>query len=134
MIIQITVFKDKLNNADWSSIIQEPVPKLAFDSFESVLSKCYLESFPLIQRKESKHVTPVEPWITKAMLVSRKTKNKLQAKSNKNPTPFNIKKYKHYTDLYCEMQKIIIIKINLMNTKQEYQTNLECSQKSSKIN
>ena len=96
----ITIFKDKLNNADWSSIIQESVPKLAFKSFESVLSKCYLESFPLIQRKESKHVTPVEPWITKAMFVSRRTKNKLEAKSIKNPTLFNIKKYKDYKTIY----------------------------------
>ena len=68
---------------------------MAFKSFESVLSKCYLESFPLIQ-----HVTPVEPWITKAMFVSRRTKNKLEAKSIKNPTLFNIKKYKDYKTIY----------------------------------
>jgi len=45
-----------------------------------------MESFPLTQRKESKPVD--EPWIT--MLVSRITKNKLEAKRVKNPDPQNI--------------------------------------------
>ena len=52
------------------------------------------------------------------MLVLRKTKNTLEVKSIKNPTPFNIKYYKirkQIIDLYYKRQKIII-KINFMNT------------------
>ena len=57
-------------------LIGRLLSKNRFQNWHLTVSKeFYFESFPLIQRKESKHVTPVEPWITQALLVLRRTKN-----------------------------------------------------------
>ena len=50
--------------------------------------------------KLSKQKSPVEPWITVAMLVSRKNKNRLESKSIKNLTPENINNYKNFKRVY----------------------------------
>jgi len=96
----IAIFKDNLNNVDWSSVNNQLNPSLAFNTFENTLSECFKKSFPLVKANLSKKKSPVEPWMTAAMLVSRKNKNKLESKSIKSPTPENINNYKNFKRVY----------------------------------
>ena len=89
-----------MNNIDWSSVNNQLNPSIAFNTFENTLSEYFRNSFPLVKAKLSKQKSPVEPWITVAMLVSRKNKNKLESKSIKNPTPENINNYKNFKRVY----------------------------------
>ena len=43
------------------------------------------------------------PWLTKGLLTSRKTKNKLYAKNHKNHSPANLLKYKNYKNVYNKL-------------------------------
>ena len=42
------------------------------NTYKNTLSECFKKSFPLVKANLSKQKSPVEPWITAAMLVSRK--------------------------------------------------------------
>ena len=50
--------------------------------------------------KLSKTNSPVEPWMSDALLLSRKYKNKLESKKIKSPTPENLAKFKEYKRHY----------------------------------
>ena len=47
----IAIFKDNLNNIDWSSANN---PSIAFNTLENTLSECFRKSFPLAKAKLSK--------------------------------------------------------------------------------
>ena len=94
------IFKDRLDNVDWSEVIQDKNPSSAFENVDNIISRCFNESFPTVTVKNSKHKTPIEPWVTPGMLVSRKRKNKLEAKKIKNPSPENISKFIEYKRMY----------------------------------
>ena len=96
----IMLFKNNLDNIDWSSVSNQLTPVSAFYNFENKLLECFDQSFPLIKAKPSKQNSPIEPWITPAILVSRKNKNKLEAKSIKSPTLTNIENFKNFKRIY----------------------------------
>ena len=119
----INNFKDKLNR-DWSDVTSEKNPETAFNKFSDFIDAAYEESFPVRTVKCRKDLNPIKPFMTSAILVSRKTKNKLAAKRLKHPTPENISKYKEYNDMYRSLirkSKILFYK----NKFNEYSTNMK---------
>jgi len=92
-------FKDSLSNTDWTPIYNE-TPSRAFDEFYKILDDRFEEHFPEVPCKKRKDLNPQNPFMTAALLVSRKNKNKLAAKKNKSPTEENIKKYKDFNRVY----------------------------------
>ena len=57
-------------------------------------------AFPLKSVQSSPRNTPINPWFTPGLLVSRKTKQKLASLKIRKPTPENINKYKTYSNTY----------------------------------
>ena len=93
-------FKQKLLTSEWNEILSDNNPKTAFDMFDSKLNDCFNFAFPLKRVKLSKTNSPVEPWMSDALLLSRKYKNKLESKKIKSPTPENLAKFKEYKRHY----------------------------------
>ena len=92
-------FKDSLSNTDWTRIYNE-TPSSAFNEFYKILDDRFEEHFPEVPCKIRKDLNPQNPFMTGALLVSRKNKNKLAAKKNKSPTEENINKYKDFNRVY----------------------------------
>ena len=99
----IEKFRNALLELDWSDVMLELNPHLAFTNFSSKLDEKFEQSFPHIIIKENRNSTPINPWMSKALLISRKTKIKLAQKKYKNPSAENIDKFKQYNTLYKTM-------------------------------
>ena len=93
------LFKESLSNTDWSPIYNED-PNSAFNEFYKIIDDKFEENFPEVPCRVRKDLNPENPFMTSALLVSRKNKNKLAAKKNKSPTEENIKKYKDFNRVY----------------------------------
>ena len=119
----IDTFKSLLTR-DWTNILQENNPQIAFDNFSMNFDTAFEECFPIKNVKIRKDLNPINPFMTQALLVSRKTKNKLAAKKLKNPTVDNIDKFKKYNATYRSL--IRKAKSNYYTDKfTEYSNNLK---------
>lgn len=93
-------FKNMLENTDWNIIYQELDTESAYDNFFQHLDYCFDVSFLKKKVIISKRNIPLNPWMTKGLLVSRKKKEILYRKKLKSPLPENIKSYKSFNNLY----------------------------------
>ena len=94
-------FNTYLKETDWSRLNEIHEPKLAFDYFLTKIDEYFEASFPIIHNySPRKNTTAINPFMSKGLLMSRKTRNKLAAKKNKNPTLENIQKFKKYNTIY----------------------------------
>ena len=64
-------------NSEWNEILSDNNPKTEYDMFDSKLNDCFNSAFPLKRVKLSKTKSPVESWMSYALLLSRKSKNTL---------------------------------------------------------
>ena len=96
----IEKFKNALSNHDWSEVSFELDPHLAFNKFSQKLNDEFDQCFPYVEIKDNKNNTPISPWMTKALLTSRKTKFKLAQKKFQKPTAENIGKFKQFNSIY----------------------------------
>jgi hypothetical protein len=88
------IFKDKINNHDWSSILDSRSAQEAYSLLHSTFTQHYNSSFPL-----KKSQTPYKsrlPWLSIGIKSAIKKKNSLFSKKLTHPTSFNIQKYKTY--------------------------------------
>ena len=90
---------------DWNDIYHEIDPQLAYDNFYNKLFKLYDKNMPLVKIKNKrKNNSQKIPWITKGILKSRKTENKLYKKFIKNPTQNNELTYKTYRNKFNKLK------------------------------
>ena len=76
-----TLFKDKLGEKDWSNVINDNNPRTAFKTFSDTINSDFEECFPLLNVIPRKDLNLINKFMTKALLVSRKNRNKLAAKN-----------------------------------------------------
>ena len=95
----MVAFKESLDDIDWTPVYDEN-PKVAFDEFYNIIDTKFEEHFPIIKHRKRKDLNPMNPYMTKGLLVSRKRKNKLAAKKIKSPTTENCKKFKDFSRIY----------------------------------
>ena len=80
-----SLFKDKLGVKAWCNVINDNNSRTAFKTFSDTINSDFEECFPLLNVTPRKDLNPINKFMTKALLVSRKNKNKLAAKKIKNP-------------------------------------------------
>ncbi len=97
-------FVRNVSDYDWESIRSETDANDSYRLFASVMSKLYNDAFP-IRTIRIKHDNR-KPWLTEALKVSIKTKNKLFAKLQKTPTSENEMRYKRYRNKLHHLLKI----------------------------
>ena len=73
-------FTSLLNSYSWNNVIQDNNPETAFDSFFNTINSCFDLAFPEKVVNQSKNKKPLNPWMSEALLVSRKNKEKLSEK------------------------------------------------------
>ena len=74
-------FRKKATEIDWLPLLNDNNPESAFEFFDKKMGQCFEEAFPLKTLKVNKKTCPLKPWITKAILISRQTKEKLLRKN-----------------------------------------------------
>ena len=75
-----------LESENWNEIYREKDAHDAYNIFYSELFKWYNKSIPFLKPRNKQNINGQKiPWITKGILKSRKTKNKLYKKYKKKP-------------------------------------------------
>jgi exonuclease III len=133
-IITYRVINDKLidnlnrdlENTDWNAVYNSHDVDTAYKEFEQKFSELVNKHLPVKSKKFNKYKHRKEPWITKGILVSMKTKEKLyiiMIKSRKSPTfKYNEQAYKTYNSIYnkcLRMAKNIHWKATFHETKND---------------
>ena len=97
--------RQDLEIEDWSDIYDKTDPQEAYNNFYNKLFKLYEINIPLKKSKNKNNAAnPKIPWVTKGILKSRKTKNKLYKKFIKNPNEKNESIYKTYRNKFNKIK------------------------------
>ena len=97
----IEVFKQKLRSQNWNEEFKHEWSQQAFSAFNNKINSIHEEVFPLKTITKNRACTPIQPWMTKGLLASRKTKEKLFNRSCRSPTFTNVEAFKTFNKLYC---------------------------------
>ena len=81
-------FKQKLQNTDFSEVINTNDVDNSFAKFNEILYKLYDDSYPLVTRTIRDNNKLSNPWVTPGIIQSVKTKNKLYKKFVKKPITY----------------------------------------------
>ena len=90
----INNLKQKLSLVKWNELLDGEDADEDYNKFIEVFMSLYDECIPLRKIKPNKRKDPIYPWITKGLLNSIKTKNKLYKECKKRPTERRITKFK----------------------------------------
>ena len=100
----LTHFNHSLLTANWSSVYNSNDPSDSYSNFISIYKECMDKSIPLKHYPFNKYKHRANPWVTKGILTSLRTKDKLHSEFLKctNPTlkSINESKYKKYRNAY----------------------------------
>ena len=91
---KINAFQEELSKYNWSNVLNQDDPDIAYNYFSSVLSTLYDKYFPLKRVKSAKR--KLNPWMTSGLLKSVCYKNKLYRKFLKRPSQINELAYKTF--------------------------------------
>ena len=80
------MFKNNLSNINWNSLYCLTVADDAFNSFWDSFNTVFELHFPLITKKFNKNIHKLQPFMTKGLLASRRTKLKLLLILKENPS------------------------------------------------
>ncbi len=99
----IVNFKENLGAIDLSYISNIQCANLAYNEFIKMYQTEFDKSFPMrTERKPGKYVKR-EPWLTKGLLTSCKTKNELFKVKLSNPTELNILRYTNFNRMFTKL-------------------------------
>ena len=111
-----------LQNTNWSNVLNLTDPNMAYENFLSTYTDLMNIHLPIVTKPYNKFKHRKEPWVTRGILKSLKTKEKLYIKmiKSKNTPNYDINRI-NYT-VYVTIYKRIIkqAKIQYWNSKFEY--------------
>ena len=99
-------FLNKLNTESWNNVLLNTDPVSSFNNFFNTVDKYFEDCYPEKNVPVYKKSKQGAPWMTKALLVSRKNKQKLYKKKLKNSSPQNILNFKEYNRVYTRMTRL----------------------------
>ena len=91
----IELFKNDLAHEEWLDVFNQSNANIAYEYFNEKLQFYYDTNFPLTRVTKNNKRSKM-PWISKAILRSIHTRNKLYKIYLNNPTVYNTNKYKKY--------------------------------------
>ena len=98
-------YEQLLKSAPWTSIYKDN-PKSSFDSFFQIIGEAGNLAFPEVDVRPKNSSSFQNPWMSKGLLISSKTKNKLFSKKVRNPSLLNISNFQAYNVLFNKSKKI----------------------------
>ena len=93
-------FKASLLSQSWLTVINNDCVHSACDSFLDIFFELYEICFPIKRVKFNKRFHPLQPFMSKALLVSRSRNLKLSQIARKSPTDINKENYRQYRLIY----------------------------------
>ena len=96
----ISYFKEDLSNTNWGCVFDQDHTQIAYDKFYEIFSGKYNNHFPIRNVKFNKNKHKIDPFMSSAILKSRKTKFKLSETKIRCPSQENINKYKQFRKCY----------------------------------
>ena len=100
----VTVFNQVLNNADWSGVLSSDNPCEAYSLFINKYLTLLNQTIPEKTVRFNKNKHKIQPWITRGILKSHKTKNKLfnklQGYHNQLFYKIKLDEYTAYRNIY----------------------------------
>ena len=96
----ILSFKEDLSNTNWACVFDQDHTQTAYDKFYEIFSGKYNNHFPIRNVKFNKNKHKIDPFMSSAILKSRKTKFKLSETKIRFPSQENINKYKQFRKCY----------------------------------
>ena len=117
----IELLKQDLALEEWNDVLNINDVNIAYINFNSKLQFHYSKNIPLARNKPKRN-EPINPWITKGILKSIRTRNKLYKKHLNNPTDTSLQIYKTYRN---KLTKIIRFarKLHFSNKIKKVQSN-----------
>ena len=91
-----------LNSINWDVLSSFNDAQVAYDYFSETFLTIFNLHFPLLTKTINKNTQPMNPWMTKGLLISRKQKIFLCSQSLKNPSEHYISLFKNYRNLYAK--------------------------------
>ena len=98
-------FCNLLKSANWSNVINELDPQIAFSNFFKTMDSIHDLAFPEIKMKSRPIKFKHNPWMSSGLKVSKKRKDALFAKKVKCPSDNNIDIFKVYNKLYNKVRR-----------------------------
>ncbi len=120
----IMQFSNALKSINWLSLKEFDTTQAAYDHFSDIFFSLYNIHFPCITKRINKNTHPINPWMSKGLLVSRQNKISLCTQSIKHPSPNNISKFTQYRNLYSKILRESK-KIYFQNKLLEYQSDIK---------
>jgi hypothetical protein len=96
----IASFKDSLRTQNWNDVLSTEDTNNSCNNFWETFKSLFNIHFPLTTVKGNRNTVKMNDFMTKGLLISRSTKNKLHKKHLINPSPENTRSYKTYRNIY----------------------------------
>ena len=100
----IPAYENILRTAPWGSIYKDD-PKSSFDSFFEIINNAGDLAFPEVDVKPKNCSSFRNPWMSRGLLISSQSKNKLFRKKLSNPSPLNTNKFQTYNILFNKFKR-----------------------------
>lgn len=99
-------FRTHLTHLNWSSLLVDTDPNESYKSLSIEFLKIYDQNFPTKIIKTKKYNNYLAPWMTKALLISIRKKNKLYKKFLTSQNSLHESRYKKYKNKLTHLIKI----------------------------
>lgn len=97
---KIAAFKEQLSRVEWNNVLNQDDTQSAYDNFYGIFNRLYTHHFPIKNIRFDKNIHNIEPFMSRSILKSRKTKFELAEIKLRLPTESNISKYNLYRKCY----------------------------------
>ena len=97
-------FANMMDETNFSRVIKEKCPNTAYDLFSEIVTNVMNETCPLRRINPNRNF-PKKPWITKAILVSIKQKNKLYVNYLKDHSDDSFIKFKRFRNILNSVKR-----------------------------
>jgi hypothetical protein len=98
-------FKLSLSSLSWESTTSKQNVNECMDAFYDEFLTLFNLHFPILTKKFNKNYHKINDFMTIGLLISRKSKIKLQKKSILEPTIENLNKYKSYRNIFNTLMR-----------------------------
>jgi len=102
----INSFNQALLNMSWQNVTSSPCSDTAFNAFDETFTHLHDLHFSPKTVKFNINFHKLEPWMSKGLLISRKTKLKLASTLSKSPSHSNQSTYKNYRNIYNSLIRL----------------------------
>jgi hypothetical protein len=102
----LTNFRNSLSNLHWNEVLLSDNVDVCYDLFWNQLKTLYDLHFPVVTSRFNRNFNKISDFMTKGLLVSRRTKINLLKRSLTEPTEQNKLKYREFRNLYNKLLRI----------------------------